>query len=1764
MKRHIHMSNNEHVSAYRLLILASVSALALGAGPALAQSPEGGVVAKGKASITQKAGRSTIRQTTKRAVIDWQGFDVGRDHTVVFDQPGKSSATLNRVNSVKGSVIEGAIRAPGTVVIQNTAGVIFTGKAKVDVGGLVATSQIVGADAFQRNGRLEIGGGEQAGARIVNRGEITIGDTGLAALVGRDVENAGAIIANRGTVALASGTRSTIDLTGDGMIQIAVSGDAEGGRVTNSGRIDAAGGKVILTAGGAAGALDSVINTSGVIRASSADGAGGDVTIEARGKGTVSVSGRIESRGGADGGTLDVTGQRIAVGSAARIDVSGATDGGRVRIGGDVKGSGPLRRAEHLDIATGSRIAADGGSGTGGTIVAWSDGATTFDGTISATGGYSGGFVETSGKFDLGIGANASVSLGGGGQWLLDPRNVSIVRPDGTNVSGGTTNPPNGSGPYTVNADSIEAALNGGSDVTITTEQERRDDLGDILVLSPLNWTGTGALRLIADEDVTISQSITTQRGDFFAIADDDVEIEAPVTSTGSADLVFQTLGITPFAGSQIRIYDNVVASGTGSVTVDAQKGPVRFLGNASSNLIMRTQSGDLSISAGSADRPSDQWDFGVVIAERESDQSGSNIQIYSGSGSVDISADTSIDLNGGNGRSGKWVRVGRTDSSSDVTLTAPKINITGGDKTNNFAEAVAGARGSLSMRADAITLQNNAGFARALAQSGAGLSMLAETQTWNGRVEAGTDPVTGGETEISGAITATVQPRFSLTEDRNFVMKSTSPLGKPSSYQSNLPLAVETSGSGTIDIGGPVTARQITLLSDARVGIGADAQVTGTGPDDAVVISAGAQFRNEAGPDSVQASDPAARWLVYIDEFSGLDGDAVGPREYDLYNRLYEFNLPDSLADFTGNRIVYGQQPVITLTGETLSKPYGTAATPGFTLTGLRPGDDRGTAFDTLPSVSSAGSAAAAPVAGGPYSVDVAATASSQGYALEFVPGVLTVTPVDLRVTADNADRTYGAANPAFTASFEGFVLDEDAGSLGGTLAFETDAVETSPVGDYDLTASGLVSSNYTITYAPGTLSIDPAALRITANDAARTYGGTDPTFTASYEGLVAGDAPGDLTGALAFDTDAVAASPVGTYRLSASGQTSANYDITYVDGSFEIDPAALLVTANDAARTYGSGNPDLTATITGFVLDDDAGILDGTLSVTTDATNSSDVGAYAITAGGLGTTNQNYAITYVDGTLSVDPAALTVSVNDADRSYGSANPAFTASYDGFVLGQDADVLDGTLAFTTDATRRSDVGTYAVTAGGQSSGNYAISYVGGSLEIDPAALTVSVNDADRSYGSANPAFTASYDGFVLGQDADVLDGTLAFTTDATRRSDVGTYAVTAGGQSSGNYAISYVGGSLEIDPAALTVSVNDADRSYGSANPAFTASYDGFVLGQDADVLDGTLAFTTDATRRSDVGTYAVTAGGQSSGNYAISYVGGSLEIDPAALTVSVNDADRSYGSANPAFTASYDGFVLGQDADVLDGDLVFTSDATATSPVGTYAVTAGGQTSDNYAISFVDGSLSLEAAALSVIADNAVRVTGEPNPAFTASYEGFVLGEDESALGGTLAFFTPAGPDSPAGTYTITPGGLEGGNYAITFVDGALSVQPAPVGPDGGTGAPESLTGAVDPLRRGVPPLTPGDATFRTTQYDAPPAVSNTFALTYSLGEIVQLAPTGGAAAQGFVPAAGGGEDIEAGDCSGPINRGADAAGCARQATAESFWTTTSEESN
>ena len=158
---------------------------------------------------------------------------------------------------------------------------------------------------------------------------------------------------------------------------------------------------------------------------------------------------------------------------------------------------------------------------------------------------------------------------------------------------------------------------------------------------------------------------------------------------------------------------------------------------------------------------------------------------------------------------------------------------------------------------------------------------------------------------------------------------------------------------------------------------------------------------------------------------------------------------------------------------------------------------------------------------------------------------------------------------------------------------------------------------------------------------------------------------------------------------------------------------------------------------------------------------------------------------------------------------------------------------------------------------------------------------------------------------------------------------------------------------------------------------------------------------------------------------------------------------------------------------------------------------------------------------------------------PAFSVRYGGFVLGDDPSDLDGTLTFHTAATVQSPAGRYRVTPGGLESPNYAISYASAWLSVAPLapqPINPGQATRQAERIAG----FQRGVQPLTPGDASFRTTVAEAPPALANPFGLSYSLGEVIQLtggpdatqgfAPAAGGDTQGFVPAAGGIEVAQA----------------------------------
>ena len=728
-------------------------------------------------------------------------------------------------------------------------------------------------------------------------------------------------------------------------------------------------------------------------------------------------------------------------------------------------------------------------------------------------------------------------------------------------------------------------------------------------------------------------------------------------------------------------------------------------------------------------------------------------------------------------------------------------------------------------------------------------------------------------------------------------------------------------------------------------------------------------------------------------------------------------------------------------MTANDASKVYG-AANPAFSdaITGYVNGDTSavvsGSAGLTTTATSGSGI--------GSYTI-AAATGSlnASNYSFNFVNGTLTVTRAVLTITANDQSTVYGSSLPALTASYSGFVNGDTSASLATAPTLTTTATAASPVGSYGIAVSGAVDANYSISYTGGTLTVVPATLTVTANDQGMVYGSSLPALTASYSGFVNGDTSASLATAPTLTTTATAASSVGSYGIAVSGAVDANYSITYAGGTLTVTPAALTVTANDQSKIYGSSLPTLTASYSGFVNGDTSATLATAPTLTTTATAASPVGSYGIAASGA--VDANYSITYAGGTLTVTPAALTITANDQGMVYGSSLPTLTAGYRGFVNGDTSASFTTAPTLTTTATAASSVGSYGIAAAGAVDANYSITYAGGTLTVTPAALTVTANDQSMVYGSQLPALPASYSGFVNGDTSASLTTAPTLATTATAASPVGSYGIAAAGAVDANYSITYTGGTLTVTPAALTITANEASKVYGSPLPVLTAGYSGFVNGDTSASLATAPTLTTTATAASSVGSYGIAAAGAVDANYSITYAGGTLTVTLAALTITANDQGMVYGSSLPALTAGYSGFVNGDTSASLTTAPTLTTTVTAASPVGSYGIAASGAVDANYSITYAGGTLTVTPAALTVTANDQSMVYGSQLPALAASYSGFVNGDTSASLTTAPTLATTATAASPVGSYGIAAAGAVDANYSITYTGGTLTVTPA-----------------------------------------------------------------------------------------------------------------------
>lgn len=768
------------------------------------------------------------------------------------------------------------------------------------------------------------------------------------------------------------------------------------------------------------------------------------------------------------------------------------------------------------------------------------------------------------------------------------------------------------------------------------------------------------------------------------------------------------------------------------------------------------------------------------------------------------------------------------------------------------------------------------------------------------------------------------------------------------------------------------------------------------------------------------------------------------------------------------------------------------------------------------------------APTAAGTYTATCVHTDVALGPKSD--TGSIVINPVPLTVTASDTSRVYFAANPVPTRVITGFVNGEnESGAVTGSTTCSTGVAQSANVGTYpdaNTCSATLSATNYTFSYVPGDLTITGAVLTVKASDTEKSYGEPNPNVTYSISGFLGTDDAAVVGGATTCTT--VGGPNAGTYpgaNTCSAGLTATNYSFVYEPGTLIINKVPLVVTASATSKVYGAANPPVGHTITGFTNGDDAGDLGGSTACSTAPTAGPNVGTYAeANTCAPGLTSLNYTFTYEPAALTITQAPLVVTADDKSKAYDGQvfSGAYTVTYSGFVGDDDASDLGGALTFSGAATSAVTPGTYTngIVPAGYTSINYAISYVPGTLRIDPPVLIVTADNKAKGYdGTAYSPFTVTFSGFLGDDDASDLGGTLTFSGAATTAVNAGTYTggIVPAGYTSSTYTIQYVAGTLTIDPAPLVVTADDKSKLYDGQvySGAHTVTYSGFVPGDDASDLGGTLTFGGPAATAINAATYTdgIVPAGYTSSNYTISYEPGTLTITPVPLVVTAADTSKAYnGSVFSAFTVTYSGFVGGDDAGDLGGALTFSGPATTAVNVGTYTngIVPAGYTSSNYTISYQPGTLTITPIPAVVQANDKTIYVGDPLPTFDGVWTGLVAGETATAV-----YTTTAVDGNTIGSYPITPTPDNSpvlANYVVTARPGTLTIVPRVAPCSGNDGYTTYSQGGWGSKPSGN---NPGALLARhfSTVYPSGVVIGGTYTLTFtSASDVEKFLPAGG----------------------------------------------------
>ena len=592
-------------------------------------------------------------------------------------------------------------------------------------------------------------------------------------------------------------------------------------------------------------------------------------------------------------------------------------------------------------------------------------------------------------------------------------------------------------------------------------------------------------------------------------------------------------------------------------------------------------------------------------------------------------------------------------------------------------------------------------------------------------------------------------------------------------------------------------------------------------------------------------------------------------------------------------------------------------------------------------------------------------------------------------------------------------------------------------------------VTHEYTITKEPGTLTIKPKEVTITVDNSSKAYGSPDPKFTGKVEGLVNETDLGTVSFVRINEAE-----EVGVYEkvLAAKYKANKNYTVTEHRGDFEIKVATMPGASLSAKG--GSWEYDGNAHYAAATLNKADGytvyykVNDGDWTVNPPSVTEVSEGIVTVS---VKATKYGYVDLETENvTLQITPKPVTITVKNAEKTFGESDPTFEGTVQGLVNSTDL----GTVTYKRSNDTES-VGTYigVLIPEYKENTNYKITVKPGDFKINPA------KDPEADLKIAGGSWP--YDGKEHKVKLNVIDSALAalkrytieYSTDGgqtwsktvpgvTNVSD-GTLTVIARGTREGYETLKSNEVTISITPAPVTIVVDNAEKFYNDPDPAFTGKINGLVKAGD---LGNVTYSRTNADEEVGVYQNVLTANFYINNNYTVKIENGDFEIKSASLEGAVLTAvggEWTYDGNAHAATAALEN-APGYTIYYKTGNGDWTTEAPSVTNVadGLVTVSVKAERHGYEALEAEDVTLKILPKEVIIQVKNAEKFFDEPDPKFEGTVSALVNQEDL----GTVTY-TRENTEEAVGIYNevLTANYTSNGNYEVTIKKGDFEIKTA-----------------------------------------------------------------------------------------------------------------------